>query len=505
MLRRRSKDIQSTTSSSGSSFYPHRSSDSLSRTNTITSARSNNSSIMQEKLLEDMSIIDDLYNDFADQVETDFYEVEVRYRDREQSIQDIYASEIEYLALLQHGSEMFEQKMRVQVQQQSKKGGILSGNKIICTDQDINILFGNHHEILAAHRRFLEDLEERFRIWGPTQLISDVFRDFLPKLAMCTQKRLQTFAASVMALDRLMKLPIFRKFIEACQTESAHSHITLMDIFKAQVQRLTSYAPSLRALAQNTDPLHPDYTHMLRCTTKFEALNQDMYSSLDDISRLCDAYEATLIIRESPLLLMENRRLYLRGDLIKLTGSDNSHTEPRAVFLFNDILIHGRLNKDGTVAYRGQIELTTSVARASNTESNKRSHCFEVIATEKQVSSTMAVGGAPNMLFSSGSLVSTTQVSHMFQARSREEQSMWVTELQRLISNCKEKKAKFSATTTIRQSSDVPPSLSRSTTSSSSSTAASGGEAFDLRGKPLYKKMNSKSSTRGINSHEFMP
>lgn len=227
--------------------------------------------------------------------------------------------------------------------------------------------------------------------------------------------------------------------------------------------------------------------------------------SLDDVGRLCDAYEATLIIRESPLLLIDNRRLYLRGDLIKLTGSDNSQTEPRAVFLFNDILIHGRLNKDGTVAYRGQIELTTSVARASNTESNKRSHCFEVIATERQVSSTMAVGGAPTMLFSTGSMVSTAQIAHMFQARSREEQSMWVTELQRLISICKEKKAKTSATTTIRQSSDVPPSLSRSTTSSSSSTAASGGEAFDLRGKPLYKKMGSKSSSRGINSHEFMP
>ncbi|CAM0134758.1 unnamed protein product [Umbelopsis sp. WA50703] len=461
---------------------------------------------MQEKLLEDMSIIDDLYNDFADQVETDFYEVEVRYRDREQTIQDIYESELEYLSLLQHGLEIFEHKMRVQVQQQSKKGGILSGNKIICTDQDINILFGNHHEILTTHRRFLDDLDERFRIWGPTQLISDVFRDFLPKLAMCTQKRLQTFSASIMALDRLMKLPIFRKFIETCQQESGHQNITLLDIFKAQIQRLTSYAASLRTLAQNTDPLHPDYAHMLRCTAKFEALNQDMSSSLQDAIRFSDAYEATLIIRDSPPLLAENRRLYLRGDLIKLTGTDNSQSEPRAVFLFGDLLVHGRPNKDGTIAFRGQIELTTSVARASNTESNKRSHCFEIVAAEKQVASTMAMGGmggSPNMLFSTGGLINI-HVTHMFQARSREEQSMWVTEIQRLISACKERKAKLSSAT-LRQSSDVPPSLSRSTTSSSSSTAASGGDIFDLRGKPLYKKMNSKSSTRGINNHEFMP
>jgi hypothetical protein len=227
---------------------------------------------------------------------------------------------------------------------------------------------------------------------------------------------------------------------------------------------------------------------------------------LQDAIRFSDAYEATLIIRDSPPLLAENRRLYLRGDLIKLTGTDNSQSEPRAVFLFGDLLVHGRPNKDGTIAFRGQIELTTSVARASNTESNKRSHCFEIVAAEKQVASTMAMGGmggSPNMLFSTGGLINI-HVTHMFQARSREEQSMWVTEIQRLISACKERKAKLSSAT-LRQSSDVPPSLSRSTTSSSSSTAASGGDIFDLRGKPLYKKMNSKSSTRGINNHEFMP
>jgi hypothetical protein len=135
---------------------------------------------MQEKLMEDMSIIDDLYNDFADQVETDFYEVEVRYRDREQSIQDIYHSELEYIALLQHGREIFENKMRLQVQQQSKRGGLLSSsNKILCTDQEINILFALHQDILATHHRFLDELDERFRIWGPTQLISDVFREFV--------------------------------------------------------------------------------------------------------------------------------------------------------------------------------------------------------------------------------------------------------------------------------------------------------------------------------------
>ena len=204
--------------------------------------------------------------------------------------------------------------------------------------------------------------------------------------------------------------------------------------------------------------------------------------------------------------MTEDRRLHLRGDLTKLLAADGSNPEPRVLLLFTEVLVYGRLMKDGTISYRGQMDLSASVARASNTESNKRSHCFEVIATEHQVVSTMSMSGGPNMLLSAGGSTTTIQTKHMFQARSREEQTLWVSELQRLIRFHKEKKAKPSSQT-VRQSSDVPPSLSRSTTSSSSSTAASGGDTFDLRGKPLYKKMNAKQQTvhRGINSHEFMP
>ncbi|CAO3685209.1 unnamed protein product [Umbelopsis ramanniana] len=498
MLRRTSKDATpSITSSTNLSFSSLRSVDSLNRS----------SSHMQEKLIEDMSIIDDLYNDFADQVETDFYEVEVRYRDREQSIQDIYHSELEYIALLQHGREIFENKMRLQVQQQSKRGGLLSSsNKILCTDQEINILFALHQDILATHHRFLDELDERFRIWGPTQLISDVFREFLPKLAMVTQKRIQSFSASVMTLERLMKCNAFKKLLETWQQEAPQQHITVLDVLKAPIQRMKYYAPALRALAQNTDPLHPDYAHMLRCTAKFESLNNDMTGSLEDVGKLCDAFEVFQKLRDSPVLMTEDRRLHLRGDLTKLLAADGSNPEPRVLLLFTEVLVYGRLMKDGTISYRGQMDLSTSVARASNTESNKRSHCFEVIATEHQVVSTMSMGGGPNMLLSAGGSTTTIQTKHMFQARSREEQTLWVSELQRLIRFHKEKKAKPSSQT-VRQSSDVPPSLSRSTTSSSSSTAASGGDTFDLRGKPLYKKMNAKQQTvhRGINSHEFMP
>jgi hypothetical protein len=223
---------------------------------------------------------------------------------------------------------------------------------------------------------------------------------------------------------------------------------------------------------------------------------------VDDASKHCDAYEACQIIRDGPMLMTEDRRLRLRGDVTKLLGMDGSQTEARVVFLFNDILIHGRPSKDGTVSFRGRIDLSTSVAKASETESNKRSHCFQVIATEHQIVSTMSMAGGPNMLFTSGNGSSTIHTRHLFQAKSREEQTAWVTELQRLIRAAKDKKAK--ASSAVRQSSDVPPSLSRSTTSSSSSTAASGGDNFDLRGKPLFKKMNSKTP-RGINSHEFMP
>jgi len=60
------------------------------------------------------------------------------------------------------------------------------------------------------------------------------------------------------------------------QQDAPQQHITVLDVLKAPIQRMRYYAPALRALAQNTDPLHPDYAHMLRCTAKFESLNNDM-------------------------------------------------------------------------------------------------------------------------------------------------------------------------------------------------------------------------------------
>jgi hypothetical protein len=226
--------------------------------------------------------------------------------------------------------------------------------------------------------------------------------------------------------------------------------------------------------------------------------------SLEDVGKLCDAFEVFQKLRESPVLMTEDRRLHLRGDLSKFQTADGSNPEPRVLLLFTEVLVHGRLMKDGTISYRGQMDLSAAVARASNAESNKRSHCFEVVASEHQIVSTMSMGGGPNMLLSTGGSTITVQTKHMFQAKSREEQTKWVSEIQRLIRFHKENKAKPSSHA-VRQSSDVP-SLSRSTTSSSSSTAASGGDIFDLRGKPLYKKVNAKQPIhRGINSHEFMP
>jgi RhoGEF domain len=103
-----------------------------------------------------------------------------------------------------------------------------------------------------------------------------------------------------MTLERLMKSNAFKKLLEVrltlpkselllfmgekltssnfqtWQQEAPQNHITLLDILKAPIQRMKYYAPALRVLAQNTDPLHPDYAHMLRCTAKFESLNMDM-------------------------------------------------------------------------------------------------------------------------------------------------------------------------------------------------------------------------------------
>ncbi|CAO3661296.1 unnamed protein product [Umbelopsis ramanniana] len=389
---------------------------------------------MTAELLEDMSIIDDLYNEYGDTSEPDEIANESRHRDRELLLYDMYQSEAQYIMDLVIARDAYLNPLRKQIPAQTSHG-LLSG-RIVCTDHELRLLFNNIEQLLELHQDYLAKLESRFRIWGPTQLISDVLRQMFPILKEYTPY-MKAFPSAVVTYERLYKVQAFRKFTKYAQR---------MQLIAADVQHFVD--DSVRA------------------------------------ARVMDVYTS---IQNPPSLVTLYRRLHYSGELFKVqsSGSSSSSAGVRHFYLFNDMLIWGRTkdSKGGPVQYKGHIELTNAKVRAVGPERTERKYALEIVTLEQQ--SMMAVSVVSNGL-SLNNVASTSMVSiHLLAANSQEEQETWVREIRAvadLLHN--QRQAKIDKANRPKPT-DID-TLSRTSTVSSSSTAGSDG--FDLKGKPMMKK-----------------
>lgn len=142
---------------------------------------------MTAELLEDMSIIDDLYNEYGDASEPDEIgkenhkrdELETpcihpfahalswvfslanesRHRERELLLYDMYQSEAQYIMDLVIARDAYLNPLRKQIPAQTSHG-LLSG-RIVCTDHELRLLFSNIEQLLELHQDYLAKLESR--------------------------------------------------------------------------------------------------------------------------------------------------------------------------------------------------------------------------------------------------------------------------------------------------------------------------------------------------------
>lgn len=115
-------------------------------------------------------------------------------------VQQLYNSEHAYLESLQLVANIFLNPMRKDAKQTTFS--FLGMKKAACTERELRWLFGNFDQILQVQRDILTSLEQRYgfshamhvaflqstiidmhefrlQIWGPTQIISDVFQNWV--------------------------------------------------------------------------------------------------------------------------------------------------------------------------------------------------------------------------------------------------------------------------------------------------------------------------------------
>jgi hypothetical protein len=119
-------------------------------------------------------------------------EAEISHLQRESLVRHLYDSEEDYLRSLQEIQSCYQQPLlhNLQHPDASKKTllGASAGAKPVATKEEIDTLFGNLDQLVVFHEGIRTMLEGRSKIWGPTQIMSDLLLQvvcFTPLMHRC--------------------------------------------------------------------------------------------------------------------------------------------------------------------------------------------------------------------------------------------------------------------------------------------------------------------------------
>ncbi|KAF7725249.1 Protein T2 [Apophysomyces ossiformis] len=369
---------------------------------------------------EQFDIIDSL--DYDD-VDAGLIDHELVHRQREALVHQLHASEQAYLESLNLLNKIFLQPIRKSSKQSSFN--FLGVKKMICTEREIRWLFGNFDDILKIHTEILTSLEERLSIWGPTQIVSDVFQAWFPLLKKVYTTYLDNYDVSVTTYERLTRYQPFKKFVDSAHKDPVLKGATLLSLLQIPAGCVSRHAQLIAKLADATSPMHPDYGGLAKSKQQAIALFDEIRIKVED----ADNVDQVLMIQQAlvgaPFGVKSQRRLVLQGQLFHTPAVNaKSAKEVRTYLLFSDMLVFVRPKQEGKktlLQYKGHIILDRARIRPlSPEETGGLQHCLEITSSFQGVDT-----------FNSTYVGSPTV--HVMQAQTAEEQQHWLNQLDFVI------------------------------------------------------------------------
>ncbi|KAG0238743.1 hypothetical protein BGW42_002609 [Actinomortierella wolfii] len=374
---------------------------------------------------ESLAIVEDLLDYFGENEgaldnldETDQFnqaelmEAERNHLQRESLIRHLYDSEEDYIRTLIDMGRFYRQPMLLLIQQADHKKGTLSFGsgstpKPIATKEEVQTLFGNLDELIRFHEGFRDALESRAKIWGPNQIISDILMEVIPNFKVYT-KYYTNFHAALTTLDRIMRLPHYKKFQEQCVADNPPGTPSLHLMLATPLRRISMTREILCSICQATQSSHPDYRNLISAYELFcqvsEQTRLDRLHAQDQLA-LFDI-QSSMVGFPEPIMI-PNRRLVLRADLHKVDSS--LALEPRTYYLMNDVLLYARFDpRKNIYTFKGMFDLLYT--QVNNPEDN---------TTLPQLPNSIQIANAGR--------------KQMIRCRSREEKNYWMETLKQAI------------------------------------------------------------------------
>ncbi|KAF9898046.1 hypothetical protein BX616_004565 [Lobosporangium transversale] len=344
--------------------------------------------------------------------ESQLIEAERTHLRRESLVRHLYDSEEDYLRSLQEIQSCYRKPLLRNLQQiedNKKSGGLLSSSlsKIVATKQEIDTMFGNLGSLIEFHEEIRSLLEERSRIWGPTQIIGDLLISVIPKFKIYSMYFLN-FHHALTVLDRISRGAQYKKFMEQCVSDNPSGTASLHLMLATPLRRLSTFRDMINALCQATSACHPDYLNLIRASDMINVvaneLQNEQYMAQDQLA-LWDI-QSTMVNLPEPIMIPA-RRLILRADLHKVDSS--LALEPRTYYLMNDVLLYARFDpKKNIYTFKGMFDLAKT--QINNPEDN---------VTLPQLPNCIQIANAGR--------------KQMMRCRSRDERDYWMETMRRVV------------------------------------------------------------------------
>ncbi|KAF9132249.1 hypothetical protein BGW39_000501 [Mortierella sp. 14UC] len=364
---------------------------------------------------ESLAIVEDLLDYFGEDEldefeggerfnESQVIEAERTHQQRESIVRHLYDSEEDYLRSLQDIHSCYKKPLLLNLQaaEASKKTGLLgtSGVKAIATKEEIDALFGNLDQLIEFHEEIRSLLEGRSKIWGPTQIMSDLLLGVIPRFKMYS-KYYTNFHTALLVLDRISRAPQWRKFIEQCAAENPPGTPSLHLMLSYPLKRLSIYRDIVNSICQSTQSSHPDYANLVRAMDMINVVAGELKNErlmAQDQLTLWDIQSSMVGLPEP--IMIPSRRLLLRADMHKCDSA--LALEPRTYYLMNDVLVYSRFDpKKNIHTFKGMFDLART--QINNPEDN---------VTLPQLPNCIQIANAGR--------------TQMMRCRSREERNYWM-------------------------------------------------------------------------------
>ncbi|CDH50532.1 predicted protein [Lichtheimia corymbifera JMRC:FSU:9682] len=409
---------------------------------------------------DDVDVIDDLYSFFATELDAgklDLAAVDLQLQNRERILKELFDNEGRYIAKLQAAVEYYKKPMMATFRQSSNTTStsssslprnFLSSNKAagVIRGNDVEIVFGNLEDLLKISRRFYNGLKDRFRIWGPTQLLSDIIEPLVLD-APSYISYYENYVVAMSVLERMARTPATKKYVEPMGEFGGAGQISLFSLLSLPLYAVPRYAKILKDLVLQTDPHHPDAQKLAQCSLRMNRLDNSMRPLQQRCQNISRLVEMITLVRNCPILLDEPRQFIMRGQLTSVgVGSYGHRDDRRMYFLLNDMLIFARprdndssssssasSSASSSLYFKGKIDLRDAVVRELPKKKLNHPYAFEITINSTDPTYKYA-DDIDALLAAAGG--STAEVFYL-KADSKEAMNMWMAELQNVINQLK--------------------------------------------------------------------